>query len=324
MKSKQGIMAGVAVLAACICMAEAVYAGCTTNPAVSGRVTLCGDNDTLGGVEILYADNASVHSDDNGTYTISSMTEGWHGLEFRKYEYETRIVTGVWRCGTSYVKNVCLYPEDNSIYWVDGRAGSDNNTGETPEYPLETIQEAIDMLPVDEDNATIMVQGYGDNETYDGFIIYKEGITVQAADNETVLIKGRELILEDAGGLPTYIIIGASNVRVKGIEIDGYGGQHQQRGLDVGIAVWGNTVDVTSVDGITGTYTTEETVRDVVIENNVLNNIENGYENPGDPADIRGYGIFINGWEDEYGTDYLLGGNVQDVTIRYNRINTEL
>ncbi|MCP4628060.1 MAG: hypothetical protein GY850_31755, partial [bacterium] len=260
------------------------------------------DNDTLG-------DACDPDNDNDG------MDDSWELVHFSSLERDGSGdldgdgVTDL----DEFLDGTDPTPPENT-FWVDAVIGDDNATGESDTDPLLTIQQAITLLP-DGDNSTILIRGYGDNETYDGFVLNKDEVTVRAAVGDPVIIGGFEVILELAGGAPSYIVVGASDVTIQGLQVNGYQGPNPVRGLDAGIFITGNSAVVSRFDGVTQTFSTKQTAHNIIIENNVMTNIENGYVNPEDPADIRGYGIFVNGWEDEIGTDDPVGGNVQNVDI---------
>jgi hypothetical protein len=173
------------------------------------------------------------------------------------------------------------------------------------------IQEAIDAAVPGA--ATVIMVADGD---YAAFVVYKDGITVQAAEGARPEITGEALVINDAGGIPAYIAIGASNVGVSGLAITGYTGS--AAGLDAGIAVCANTTDIAHPDG--SRRTTKPTISNISITGNRITDVDNIYA-AGDPRDTRGYGIFINGWNCATpDCDSAAGGSVQNIDITNNTI----
>ena len=168
----------------------------------------------------------------------------------------------------------------------------------------ESIQTAIDSVTEDSEDDTIIVNA----GNYNGFVVYKNNITVKAADGASPVINGYDVILpiDDAPDAPSYIIVGASRVTIDGFSINGYGGPND--GVDVGILISGNKIITLAIDG--STRTTKGEAENVTIINNSVTNME-PVDTTGNARD-RGYGLFINGGGD------VADGDSANITVLNN------
>jgi hypothetical protein len=193
------------------------------------------------------------------------------------------------------------------------------------------IQAAIDYAA---DNAFPETNITVRNGNYDGFVVYKDNVTIKAVQ-KNVFINGHEIIvpIADQSDAAVYVVVGASNVRIQGFTINGRGSEG--KGIDVGILLEGGNTVTLAVGGTTTTRTTKKPVRGAFIGGNTITGMEPVCKTPDNSCGgDRGYGIFVSGYGFGDAGSFIISnntltgnnrgigilGDVGTSLFRYNRV----